>query len=87
MSYCSNDHLGPIIKKLSVPEALIVSLFHSSVLPCLEVGGGRVDCGGGVGGNCLGHLVGGRMALLVCSSLAVITPSFNFGPSKPVRDY
>lgn len=35
-NYGARGEYGPLLKRMSVPEALIMDLFQSSVLPCLE---------------------------------------------------
>ena len=34
--YGDKSDYGPLLRRLSVPEALLADLFQSSVLPCLE---------------------------------------------------
>jgi hypothetical protein len=35
-NYGARGEYGPLLKRMSVPEALLMDLFQSSVLPCLE---------------------------------------------------
>jgi hypothetical protein len=34
--YGARGEYGPLLKRMTVPEALLMDLFQSSVLPCLE---------------------------------------------------
>jgi hypothetical protein len=43
--YGGHSSYGPLLRRLTVPEALLMDLFESSCLPCLE--GGRGCLGGG----------------------------------------
>jgi hypothetical protein len=34
--YCSKEHYGSLLKKLTVPELMILDLFNSTCFPCLS---------------------------------------------------